>query len=132
MSRQISLFHEGIDPLLVQSGGGASEVTLEVKRSHMNAVGVLHGGVVFTLVDTGMACAIMETLRQGETCVSVEIKVNNIAPVREGKLVARSVVGHRGQTLAHVETDVRTQNGRLVAKGLGTFFIRTPLTSRGS
>ena len=99
--------------------------------SHLNAVGVLHGGAVFTLVDTGMACAIMETLHQGETCVSVEIKVNNVAPVRGGTtLVARSVVGHRGRTLAHVETDVRTERGRLVAKGLGTFFIRTPLTAR--
>lgn len=128
--RPVQLFREGIDLTLIQSGGGASEVSLAVKPSHMNAVGVLHGGAVFTLVDTGMACALMDMLRQGETCVSVEIKVNNIAPIRAGTIVARSSVGHRGTTLAHIETDVRTSHGRLVAKGLGTFYIRTPVTAR--
>lgn len=129
-TRKIPLFKEGVELELVQSGVGASEVTLDVKPSHLNAVGVLHGGAVFTLVDTGMACAIMETLQQGETCVSVEIKVNNVAPVKSGTIVARSTIGHRGKTLVHVETDVRTSHGRLVAKGLGTFFVRTPLTAR--
>lgn len=129
-ARKIPLFKEGVELELHQSGGGAAEVTLDVKPSHLNAVGVLHGGAVFTLVDTSMACAIMETLRQGETCVSVEIKVNNVAPVKEGTIVARSVIGHRGKTLVHVETDVRTSHGRLVAKGLGTFFVRTPTTAR--
>ena len=45
-----ALFKDGIELTLVSSGGGASEVTLDVKPSHMNAVGVLHGGAVFTLV----------------------------------------------------------------------------------
>jgi acyl-CoA thioesterase len=128
--RPVRLFREGIDLMLLSSGGGASEVSLEVLPSHMNAVGVLHGGAVFTLVDTGMACAVMDLLRQGETCLSVEIKVNNIAPIRAGTILARSTVAHKGTTLAHVETDVRTAHGRLVAKGLGTFFVRTPVTAR--
>ncbi len=124
--KKIPLFKEGIELELVQSSAGASEVSLLVRASHMNAVGVLHGGAVFTLVDSSMACAIMETLRLGETCVSVEIKVNNVAPVREGTtIVARSAIGHRGKTIVHVETDVRTAHGRLVAKGLGTFYVRS-------
>lgn len=123
--RKIPLFLEGIELDLVQSSGGAAVVSLDVKPSHMNAVGVLHGGAVFTLVDASMACAIMETLNLGETCVSVEIKVNNVAPVKEGTIVARSAIGHRGKTLVHIETDVRTSHGRLVAKGLGTFFVRS-------
>lgn len=130
LSGPVSLFKEGVDLVIVSAEGGAAEVTFEAKPSHQNVIGVLHGGAVFTLVDTSMACALASTLRLGETCVSVEIKVNNVAPVREGVLAARSVVAHRGKTLAHVETDVRNSHGRLVAKGLGTFFVRTPLTAR--
>ncbi len=129
-TRRIALFKEGIELALLSSGGGASEVSLDVKPSHMNAVGVLHGGAVFTLVDSGMACALMELLRQGESCLSIEIKVQNVAPVREGTIVARSVVLQKGRTIAHVESEVRTSHGRLVAKGLGTFFVRTPVTAR--
>ncbi len=130
--RKIPLFKEGLELDLIQSSPGAAEMVLEVKASHLNAVGVLHGGAVFTLVDSSMACAIMETLKEGETCVSVEIKVNNVAPVRDGTIVARSTIGHRGKTLVHLETDVRTTHGRLVAKGLGTFFIRAPHGPRGA
>lgn len=124
--RPVRLFREGIDLMLLSSGGGASEVSLEVLPSHMNAVGVLHGGAVFTLVDTGMACAVMDLLRQGETCLSVEIKVNNVSAARDGTLHARTLVAHKGRTLATLETDVRTAKGKLVAKALGTFFIKTP------
>ena len=129
-THKVPLFQEGIELEIVQSSNGVAEVALDVKPSHLNAVGVLHGGAVFTLVDTSMAVAIMETLKQGETCVSIEIKVNNVAPVKEGTIIARSVIGHRGKTIVHVESDVRTSHGRLVAKGLGTFFVRTPLTAR--
>src|SRR5579871_2421209 len=96
-TRRIALFKEGIELALLSSGGGASEVSLDVKPSHMNAVGVLHGGAVFTLVDSGMACALMELLRQGESCLSIEIKVQNVAPVKEGTIVARSVVLQKGR-----------------------------------
>ena len=129
-THKVPLFQEGIELEIVNSSNGVAEVALSVRPSHLNAVGVLHGGAVFTLVDTSMAVAIMETLKQGETCVSIEIKVNNVAPVKDGTIVARSVIGHRGKTIAHVETDVRTSHGRLVAKGLGTFFVRTPITAR--
>ncbi len=123
--RKIPLFAGGIDLELVQSGGGAAEVSLDVKPTHMNAVGVIHGGAVFTLVDTSMACAIMDTLKLGDTCVSIEIKVNNVAPVREGTIVARSTILNRGKTIVTVETDVRTSHGRIIAKGLGTFYVRS-------
>jgi acyl-CoA thioesterase len=126
----VKLFGEGIDLKIVSAEAGAAELTLDVKPSHRNAVGVAHGGAIFTLVDSSMACALIPLLAQGQTCVSIEIKVNNVAPVKEGLLTARSLVAHRGKTIAHVETDVRNSHGRLVAKGLGTFFIRTPATSR--
>jgi uncharacterized protein (TIGR00369 family) len=120
------LFNEGFELELVSSAEGLSEMALEVRRSHLNTLGVLHGGAVFTLVDSGMACALMELLAPGETCVTVEIKVNNVSPVTKGRLVARSSVSHRGRTLAHVESDVRTEEGKLVAKALGTFYVRGP------
>src|SRR4051794_4363645 len=62
MSDAIALFKDGLDLVLTSSSEGASEVSLDVRPSHMNAVGVLHGGAVFTLVDTGMACALMSQL----------------------------------------------------------------------
>jgi acyl-CoA thioesterase len=123
--RVISVFPGGIEMRLTSCGGGASEVALDVKPEHHNPVGVLHGGAVFTLVDTGMACALMELLEPGETCVSIEIKVNNLAPVRDGRVVARTVVLQRGRTIATLDTEVRTAQGKIVAKALGTFFVKS-------
>ena len=122
--RSYRLFAEGLEIVLERSGEGASELHLDVIPTHRNGLGILHGGAVFSLVDTGMALALMSLFEPGESCVTVEVKVNNIAPVREGRIVARSVVAHRGRTLAHVESTVTHGEGKLVAKALGTFFVR--------
>lgn len=124
--RVIGVFAGGIEMRLTSCGGGASEVVLDVHPSLHNPVGVLHGGAVFTLVDTGMACALMELLAPDETCLSVEIKVNNVSAVRTGRIHARTTVAQKGRTLATLETDVRTETGKLVAKALGTFFVKRP------
>jgi acyl-CoA thioesterase len=128
--RQISLFHGGIDMRLTAYGGGTSEVVLDVTPALHNPVGVLHGGAVFTLVDTGMACALMELLKPGETCLSVEIKVNNVSAVRDGAITAFTKVSNKGRTLATLESEVRTARGKVVAKALGTFFIKVPAKGR--
>jgi acyl-CoA thioesterase len=122
--RVIAVFPSGVEMRLTSCGGGASEVKLEVTRALHNPVGVLHGGAVFTLVDTGMACALMELLEPDEICLSVEIKVNNVSAVRDGTIVARTLVAQKGRTLATLESEVRTAAGKLVAKALGTFFIK--------
>ncbi|MEW5933453.1 MAG: PaaI family thioesterase, partial [Bacillota bacterium] len=52
---------------------------------------------------------------------TVEMKVNYLAPVNGGRLVAEGRLVHRGRTLAVGTAEVRNGEGTLVAVGTATY-----------
>ena len=66
--------------------GGRSVCSLQVVDTLFNPHGVVHGGVIYSLADTGMGAALYPTLNPGELCATVEIKINYFKPVRAGRL----------------------------------------------
>jgi acyl-CoA thioesterase len=104
---------------VTERGEGISRCELEVEEKHLNPHRVVHGGVVYTLADTGMGAAVYSVLEPHESCATIELKVVYIAPVRAGRLVCESRVVHRVIVL---ESEVRNGD-RLAAKALGTFAV---------
>ncbi len=104
------------------SDGGVNRSHVDVRPELRNSGGAVHGGVTFSLIDQSMGGAVDSVIAPNETNVTVELKVNYLAPVHEGRMDCESRVLRRGRRLVIAEADVR--NGeRLVAKGLGTFAI---------
>ncbi|WP_322797161.1 PaaI family thioesterase [Tepidiforma sp.] len=107
---------------MTERGEGSSRCELEVGEKHLNPHGVVHGGVLYTMADTGMGAAVYGVLEPNESCATIELKMVYMASVRSGRLVCDSRVLHRGRRVVVLESEVR--NGeRLVAKGLGTFAV---------
>ena len=106
-------------------GSGTSAAAVDVRPELLNPNGVVHGGVLFTLADTGMGAALHTTLAPGEYCATVEIKIHFLQPVGKGKIRCRTRLVHRGRRIAVLESHVSV--GRLqVAQALGTFTIFVP------
>ena len=97
-----------------------------VRPEHMNPHGVVHGGVVYTLVDYAMGGAVTSRLQPGERCATLEIKINYLAPVSEGRLAAEAWVVARTARVAVLEARVQADGDRLVALATGSFYIQTP------
>ena len=97
-----------------------------VRPEHMNPHGVVHGGVVYTLVDYAMGGAVTSRLGPGERCATLEIKINYLAPVSEGDLAAEAWVVARTARVAVLEARVQADGDRLVALATGSFYIQTP------
>ena len=57
--------------------------------------------------------------------VSVDLKLNYLAPVRVEALHSTGTLIKAGKTLSYAEADVRTSDGRLVAHGTSTL-MRLP------
>jgi uncharacterized protein (TIGR00369 family) len=95
-------------------------VEFEAGPQHANPMGTLHGGVFCDLADAAMGTAWVTGLKEGETCTTIELKINYFRPVWSGKLTAEARVVRRGQTLGYVECDVRDAEGKLVAKSSST------------
>ena len=85
-------------------------------ESVYNPIGVVHGGLVCTLLDTVTGCAVHTTLPVGVGYTSIEIKVNYLRPVRAGiELTAHGWVVKPGRRVAFAEADVRGPDGAVLA-----------------
>ncbi|MEO8022119.1 PaaI family thioesterase [Polaromonas sp.] len=105
---------------------GRSRCTLVVEDFHRNSTGRVHGGVAFTLADTGMGAALYSTLEPGEQCATIEIKINYFKPVLGGRIVCISEVVNKGRRVANMESSVYVDDV-LVAKANGSFAIFRPV-----
>ncbi len=118
-------FVEHIGMSIEAPGDGRSRCTLEVQAFHRNSIGRVHGGVAFTLADTGMGAALYPTLAPGELCATIEIKINYFKPIVSGQLVCLSEVVNKGRRVANMESSVYVDDV-LVARASGSFAIFTP------
>lgn len=73
--------------------------------------GFFHGGLIATLADTAAGYAALSLMRADAGVLSVEFKLNFIAPARGERLVARGRVIRPGRTLTICRADVETIDG---------------------
>lgn len=99
--------------------------TCEPDESMYNPIGVVHGGLVCTLLDSVAGCAVQTTLPAGQGYTSLEIKVNYLRPVtlESGPLTAVGVVTKPGSRAAFVEGTVHDAQGKLVATASSTCLV---------
>jgi uncharacterized protein (TIGR00369 family) len=105
---------------LLSCGDGESRFEMQAGERHHNPMGTLHGGILCTLADSAMGMAFASTLEAGETFTTLEVKINFLRPVFEGRLLAEARVVHRGRSVGLVECDVATEDGKLVARAVST------------
>jgi uncharacterized protein (TIGR00369 family) len=93
---------------------------------HYNPIGVVHGGLAATLLDSAMSCAVQTTLGAGDAYTTLELKVNFVRPIttETGRVRAEGRVLHRGRTVATAEGRlVAERDGKLLAHGLTTCLL---------
>ena len=105
---------------LVSIDTGRSQFVLDADGRHFNPMGTLHGGIYCDLADAAMGYAYAATLGEGETFTTVELKINFLRAVRQGRLTAEARVVKAGSALGYVECDVTDQAGKLVARAAST------------
>ena len=104
--------------------GGRCVFELDAGPDHLNPHGIVHGGVLYTLVDYAMGCALTSRLGTGERCTTIEIKINYVAPATGGRITADARVVERTRRIGTLEARVTADDGTLLALALGTFYIQ--------
>jgi len=101
---------------------GYSQCVLDVDEKLFNPHGVLHGGVLYAMADTGMGGALYALLDKEELCATIEVKINYFKVVKSGNVTCDTKVVNKGKKVAVMESEL-LNNGVLVAKALGTYSI---------
>jgi len=104
---------------------GRVEFGCTLDESVYNPIGVVHGGLVCTLLDTVAGCAVHTTLPQGMAYTSIEIKVNYLRPVHaaSGPLTAIGRVTKPGRRVAFAEGEIFDAQGRSVATASSSLLV---------
>lgn len=92
---------------------------------HYNPIGVAHGGLAATLLDSAMGCSVHSALPAGVGYTTIEIKVNYVRALTTavGEVRAEGKVIHVGGRLASAEGRIVDAEGRLYAHGSTTCMI---------
>lgn len=104
---------------------GRAVFACEPGEYHYNPIGLVHGGLAATLLDSAMGCAVHSTLPAGAGYTTLEIKVNYLRPLRleRGEVTCEGVVIHRGTRTAMAEGRVTDAEGRLYAHATTTCLL---------
>jgi uncharacterized protein (TIGR00369 family) len=111
----------GVEMIGVVDGDFVLE--LELRPDHMSRAERVHGGVLFTLLDTALGRAIIEELPPGRGCATVEMKINYFRPIQHGRIRARARLKEMTRRLAYAEGEILNAEGKVLARASGTFFL---------
>ena len=103
-------------------GSGVGEGRLTIQDRHLNPNGVVHGGVLFTLIDTAMGAALMSCLDEGDICATIQISMNYLKPVVSGVVECQVNVVNRGRRFANLHGELYVGE-KLVGTADGNFAI---------
>ncbi|MCW2996124.1 MAG: hypothetical protein JWQ18_3619, partial [Conexibacter sp.] len=98
-------------------------------EAHQNPLGTIHGGIITTLLDSAMGCAVHTTIPAGGMYTTLELKVNFLRPAFAGgaRLLAEGTVLNRGSTAVLVEATITdADSGKKIAHGTSTCLILPP------
>ncbi|HBI73241.1 MAG TPA: PaaI family thioesterase, partial [Lachnospiraceae bacterium] len=87
-------------------GLGYSKVVVDLERKHLNPFGGIHGGVYSSLIDTAAYWAVYCDVQEDAGLISLDIKVDNLAPIKEGRLVVEGKRIKAGRSICIAEAAI--------------------------
>ena len=111
-------------PGISEDGRGSAH--MDIKQMHLQAAGAVQGGIIVTLADFAFHRAVASLIEPGQLAVTVELKMNFIAAARQGKLTASASIVNRGRRLLVGDMEVTGDDGKRIARGLGTYILLQP------
>ena len=112
--------HLGIEVVAAHEDG--MTICCAVRPEMRNGHGVLHGGVIATLADVAVGVALKPRIAP-RTATTIDLKVNYMKPVVDGKLWARCYLVRVGKTLITGRVDLTDDQGKMVAIAIASYMV---------
>ena len=110
---------------VVEFSAGRLVAEMEVREELLNPLGTMHGGVMAGLIDHCLGTVLYPLMKRGQWAATTEFKLNYLAAVQKGKLVAESTVVALTSRTAVVRVEVKNGD-RLASIAQGTVLIVDP------
>lgn len=116
-------FLQSLGVELVHWSAGEAEFHMPIEARHLNRQGMLHGGLIATLLDAACGYAGLHAGEGEEEVhgVTVMLNIAYLKAARAGTVVARGKVSRSGRSLYFAEAALVDDDGEVLATAQGTF-----------
>ena len=98
-------------------------VKLETGQCHLQPFGIVHGGVMATLIDTATFWSAFLRLPEDDGLVNIDLKLNYLKSIVSGVITAEGRCIRAGRSISYAEASVMDKEGSLIAHGTSTLMV---------
>jgi acyl-CoA thioesterase len=114
------LFSQWLGIEIINIAEGYSKLKMTVRKEMMNGLGIVHGGIAFSLADSSFAFACNS---RNNLSVALDTSINFLKPVHVGDvLIAEAKEMHNGKSTGLYQITITNQNNHIVGLFKGTCF----------
>lgn len=106
-------------------GDGWIEFSMRPQGFMLNLAGTVHGGVLATLVDSALTCALITRLPKGMACTTIDLQMRFFRPAHLSaeQLTARAEVINAGTSIGTTQGEIRDAKGRVIVHATSALAI---------
>jgi len=108
---------------LVSISFDQAEVKLKTEKCHLQPFGIVHGGVLATLIDTATFWSVFLRLPEDAGLVNIDLKLNYLKSISTGIMTAQGRCIRAGRSINYAEASIKDKEGNLVAHGTSTLMV---------
>ena len=98
-------------------------VKLNTEQCHLQPFGIVHGGVLATLIDTATFWSVFLRLPEDAGLVNIDLKLNYLKSISSGLMTVQGRCIRAGRTINYAEASVKDKEGNLIAHGTSTLMV---------
>ena len=106
---------------LGEIGDGTVSIHLDVRDEFLQNQGVVHGGVVASLIDTASAFAVLTKIELDERVTTTDLTIHYLRPIKSGRMTATARIVRGGRRLFVLSVDVTNDSDALVSTAVTTY-----------
>jgi acyl-CoA thioesterase len=114
---------DGVTKFMGMRWESPTTVRMALRPDLVNPGGLLSGAATYALVDYCMGSTLWVETAEEESIATLNISINYVATATEGEVVCTSQLDRRNRNQAVLRSEVRTDDGNLIATAIGSFSI---------
>jgi uncharacterized protein (TIGR00369 family) len=117
---------DGVTKFMGMRWDDPQTIRLRIRPELINAGGLLSGVATYALVDYCMGSTLWAQTTEQERIATIGISINYVQTATEGEIVCTTELDRRNRFNAVMRSEVRHEDGRLLATAIGSYAIFVP------
>ncbi len=106
----------------ISGNGQEVKIALNAEKHHTNSLGIVHGGVLTSLMDQAMGM-VATAAKNVDACVTTNMNVHFVSPMKQGRLTVTAIVIHEAGRSLTTEARIHDSEGTLGCISTGSFRV---------